>query len=34
VDVVKGINGETVIELRQEEKGIIEGYGSDKKKYT
>ncbi len=33
LDVVKGIAGETVIELTQEEKGIIERYGSDKKKY-
>ncbi len=34
LDVVEGIAGETVIELMQEEKGIIEGYGSDKKMYT
>ncbi len=34
LDVVKGIVNETVIELTQEEKGIIEGYGSDKKMYT
>jgi hypothetical protein len=31
LDVVKGIAGETVVELMQEEKGIIERYGSDKK---
>jgi hypothetical protein len=34
LDVVKGIAGETVIKLRQEEKGIRERYGSDKKMYT
>ncbi len=34
LDVVQGIAGETVIELTQEEKGIIEKYGSDKKMYT
>jgi hypothetical protein len=34
LDVVKGIAGETVIELMQEEKGIRERYGSDKKMYT
>ncbi len=34
LDVVEGIAGETVIELTQEEKGIIEKYGSDKKMYT
>ncbi len=34
LDVVKGIAGKTVIELTQEEKGIIERYGSDKKMYT
>ncbi len=34
LDVVKGIAGETVIELMQEETGIIERYGSDKKMYT
>jgi hypothetical protein len=34
LDVVKGIASETVIELTQEEKGIIERYGSDKKMYT
>jgi hypothetical protein len=33
LDVVEGIAGETVIELTQEEKGIIERYGSDKKMY-
>ncbi len=31
LDVVEGIAGETVIELTQEEKGIKERYGSDKK---
>ncbi len=34
LDVVKGIAGDTVIELTQEEKDIIERYGSDKKMYT
>ncbi len=34
LDVVEGIAGETVIDLTQEEKGIIERYGSDKKMYT
>jgi hypothetical protein len=34
LDVVGGIAAETVIELTQEEKGIIERYGSDKKMYT
>jgi hypothetical protein len=34
LDVVKGIAGETVIGLTQEEKGIIERYGSNKKMYT
>jgi hypothetical protein len=34
LDVVKGIAGKTMIELTQEEKGIIERYGSDKKMYT
>ncbi len=33
LDVVEGIAGETVIELTQEEKGIKERYGSDKKMY-
>ncbi len=33
LDVVKGIAGETVIELMQEEKGIRERYDSDKKFY-
>jgi hypothetical protein len=32
--VVEGITGETVIKLMQEEKGIIERYGSDKKMYN
>jgi hypothetical protein len=34
LDVVEGIARETVIELTQEEKMIIERYGSDKKMYT
>jgi hypothetical protein len=34
LDVVEGIAGETVIELPQEEKRILERYGSDKKMYT
>ncbi len=34
LDVLEGIAGETVIELMQEEKGIRERYGSDKKMYT
>jgi hypothetical protein len=34
LDVVEGIASETVIELTQEEKGIRERYGSDKKMYT
>ncbi len=34
LDVAEGIAGETVIELTQEEKGIIERYGSNKKMYT
>jgi hypothetical protein len=34
LDVVEGIAGETVIELMQEEKGIIERYDSDKIMYT
>jgi hypothetical protein len=34
LDVVKGIAGETVIELTQEEKGIKEIYDSEKKMYT
>ncbi len=34
LDMVEGIAGETVIELMQEEKGIVERYGSDKKMYT
>jgi hypothetical protein len=33
LDVVEGIAGETVIELMQEGKGIIERYGLDKKMY-
>jgi hypothetical protein len=32
--LVKGVAGETVIELAQKEKGIKERYGSDKKMYT
>ena len=34
LDMVEGIASETVIKLTQEEKGIIERYGSDKKMYT
>ncbi len=34
LDVVEGVAGETVIELMQEEKRIIERYGSVKKMYT
>ncbi len=34
LDVVEGVAGEAVIELMQEEKEIIERYGSDKKMYT
>jgi hypothetical protein len=34
LDVVEGIAGETVIKLVQEEKEIIERYGSDKKMYV
>ncbi len=34
LDVVEGIVGETVIKLMQEEKGIRERYGSDKKKWA
>jgi hypothetical protein len=34
LDEVEGIASETVIELIQEEKGIQERYGSDKKMYT
>jgi hypothetical protein len=34
LDVVEDIAGETVIKLTQEEKGIRERYGSDKKMYT
>jgi hypothetical protein len=34
LDVVEGIAGETVIELMQEEKGIRERNGSDKKMYN
>ncbi len=34
LDVVEGIASETVIELTQEKKEIIERYGSDKKMYT
>jgi hypothetical protein len=34
LDMVEGIAGETVIELMQEEKRIIERYGPDKKMYT
>ncbi len=34
LDAVEGIASETVIELMQEENGIIERYGSDKKMHT
>jgi hypothetical protein len=34
LDVVEGIAGETVIELIQEENGVIERYDSYKKMYT
>jgi hypothetical protein len=34
LDVVEGIATEIVIKLTQEEKGIIERYGSDKNMYT
>ncbi len=34
LDVVEGIASETVIKLKQEEKGIIKRYGLDKKMYT
>jgi hypothetical protein len=34
LNMVEGIAGETVIELTQEEKGIKEIYGSDKKMHT
>jgi hypothetical protein len=34
LDMVKGIAGETVIKLMQEEKGTKEIYDSDKKMYT
>jgi hypothetical protein len=34
LDVVEGIASEIVIKLTQEEKGIRERYGSDKKMYT
>ncbi len=34
LDVVKGVASETVIELTQEEKEIIEKYGSDKNLYV
>jgi hypothetical protein len=34
LEVVEGIAGETAIEQMQEEKGIIERYGYDKKMYT
>ncbi len=33
LDVVKGIAGETVIELMQDENWIIDRYGSDMKMY-
>ncbi len=34
LDAVEGIADETVIELMQDKKEIIERYGSDKKMYT
>jgi hypothetical protein len=34
LNMVKGIAGETVIKLMQEEKGIKKMYDSDKKMYT
>ncbi len=34
LDVVEGIAGETVIELRQEENNMRERYDSDKKRYV
>ncbi len=34
LDIVKGIAGERVIKLMQEEKGIKEIYDSEKKMYT
>ncbi len=34
LDVIEGFASEAVIELTQEEKEIIERYGSDKKMYT
>ncbi len=34
LDEVEGIAGKTVIQLMQEEKGIIERCGSNKKMYT
>ena len=34
LDVVEGIDGETVIELIQEENNMRERYASDKKMYT
>jgi hypothetical protein len=34
LDVIEGIASETVIELTQEKKGIIERYGSARKMYT
>ena len=34
LNVVEGIAGETAIKLTQEEKGIRERYGSDKKKWA
>ncbi len=34
LDMVEGIDGETVIKLAREEKGIKEIYDSDKKMYT
>ncbi len=34
LDMVESITGETVIEVTQEEKGILEIYDSEKKMYT
>ncbi len=34
LDVLEGIASETVLELKQEEKGITEIYDSEKKIYT
>jgi hypothetical protein len=34
LDMVEGIAGETMIELKQEENNMRERYGSDEKMYT